>query len=177
LRASLVRIFLQSHRQHHLLNALLPTANPNHPESALNSVPTAVLQRARGDIHAISACLHLSLTNTHRPRCIPSAQGWFHVQWESWLWPGHRPTSGRIMVCALVHSNRRTWLGPPNRRGHHRFCDRTEQRGRSKGIQHGRKRHYWRKHQRCSGPHRHRRECPGYLGSPCTHVLVLEIQG
>lgn len=56
-RASLVRTRLLCTSTTHRLNLTLYTANPNHPESALNSIPAVVLQRARGDIHLIPAPL------------------------------------------------------------------------------------------------------------------------
>ena len=50
------RGYLCSHRAH--LERTLSTADPAHPESALNSIPKAVLQRARGT--SPTTCIQLT---------------------------------------------------------------------------------------------------------------------
>jgi hypothetical protein len=62
-----------------------PKADPGHPESALNAIPKAVLQRARGAFPPTSSS-HLRLTLTQltpqpRPRRLPGPQGGLCFLW------------------------------------------------------------------------------------------------
>ena len=153
------------------------TADPNHPQSALNSIPKAVLQHARGmSTSSIHSPIHTHPTPTCRPRRLPGDQSRLHVLRKSRLGPRHRPSPRRLLVRPIVHRHGWSRLGPPNRRRHHRLCHRPQLRGRRPCLLHRRERHHWGERERRGRAHRDWRECPGELGTPREHVFVLQVQ-
>jgi hypothetical protein len=104
-------------------------ADPDRPESALNAIPKAVLQRARGTLRNCSnSCNSTDFQRVeHRSSHFPSSQSRIRIQWKGRFRTCHRTTPRWFLVSAVLHRNRWTWVGSPNRRRHHRLCRRLEQ--------------------------------------------------
>lgn len=128
------------------IDLVLALADPERPESALNSIPKAVLHGARGTYsHHITAKDSPFILHYYRTGYLPSPQGRLRLLRESRLRPRHRAPPRWLMVRTLVHRNRGPGLGSPDRRRHHRFRRRAQQRRRRPGVLNRRQRdHRWK---------------------------------
>jgi hypothetical protein len=185
--AKILATFLGSSSQpsnlHEVVLNYFPQANPEDPQSALNAIPKAVLQRARG-VHFSPLNIFLSspadathslLPNEHRPRRLPGPQSRLRFLRESRLWPRHSALTRWLMVCPILYRDRWCWLGSADWRGHHRFCRCPQQRRCGSRIFSRWERHHCRQRQRCCRSHRHWRE---RSGEPCTssaNVFILQV--
>jgi len=162
--------------------SIVSQADPDRPESALNSIPKAVLQRARGCLH--SHILRPSPTDStyfyfpfskRRPRRLPGPQGGLCFLWQSGLWPRHSTLTRWLVVCPVLYRDGRCRLGSPDRRGYHRLCHRPQQRRRGSGILSRWKPHHWWERQCDCWSYRHWRERSSEPCTSRTDVLVLQI--
>jgi hypothetical protein len=159
-------------------HSIFSKADPDHPESALNAIPKPVLQRARGIPTSAPSDLRLTpiTRSLHpRPRRIPGHQSRLCFLRESRLRPCHFTFTRWFMVCPILHRNRWCRLGSANRRGHHRFCNRPQQRRCSSCVLPRRKRNHWRQHQCYCRSYRNWRERSSESRTSCADVLVLQV--
>lgn len=155
----------------------IPAADPDHPESALNSIPKVVLQRARGKSLVPPSLYSTYPTMSLRSRCVLRHQSRLRVLRQGRLRACHCAPARWLLVGTILYRHRGCRLGSADRCRSHRVCHRAQQRGRRPCVLDGWQCHHRREHQRFGWPDRHRCCCAGERSTPRANVFVFKVQG